>query len=48
MRVVWGLMEGLLNVRQAELFLSALHKAAAGQPDITATRDFGVTSNESQ
>jgi len=48
MRVFWGLLEGLLNVRQAELFLRALHKAAAGEPDIPATGDFAVTSNERQ
>ena len=48
MRVYWGVMKGLLNVRQGRLFLSALHKAAAGQSDITATGDFAVTSNERQ
>ena len=46
MRVYWGLWQGLLSVRQAELFLGALHRAASGDQDIPATGDFAVTSNE--
>jgi hypothetical protein len=43
--VAQGVMQGLLNVRQAKIFLSALHQAAARLRDHTATRDSAVTSN---
>jgi hypothetical protein len=43
-RVVQGLWLGLLNVRQARLFLNELHEAA-GLRDCIATGDSAVTSN---
>ena len=45
-RLIWGIMQGLLNVRQAKLILSALHKAAADERARTATGDSAVASNE--
>ena len=45
-RLIWGITQGLLNVRQAKLILSALHKAAADERARTATGDSAVASNE--
>lgn len=45
-RLIHGLTEGLLNVRQAKLMLAALHRAAANFRDRTATEDSAVTSNQ--
>jgi hypothetical protein len=46
MRLVQGITQGLLNVRQAKLMLAALQSAAASRWDNTATGDYAVTSNE--
>jgi hypothetical protein len=46
MRLVQGITQGLLNVRQAKLMLVALQGAAADRRDNTATGDSAVTSNE--
>ncbi len=45
-RLIRGLMQGLLNRRQARIILSALHRAAAELRHGTATGDFPVTSNQ--
>jgi len=45
-RLVQGLMQKLLSVRQAKIILAALHQAAANRRDGTATEDSPVTSNQ--
>jgi len=45
-RLIWGITQGLLNVRQGKLILGALHKAAAEDRERTATGASAVASNE--
>ena len=47
-RLIQGVTQGLLNVRQAKIILAALHRAVADQRTGTATGDSAVTSNELQ
>jgi len=47
-RLVCGISQGLLNVRQGKIILAALHRAMADVRNRAATGDSAVTSNQLQ